>query len=88
MFFLPDVSIPEKILLDSKYAKKQYENIVNSTSVTNENAKEIFAMISEEDYGNREHINDLIEKISYKWSKEENSNKKYIEDILNEIYKK
>lgn len=88
VFYLPDEAIPEKILLDSKYAKKQYENIVNSTSVTNENAKEIFAMISEEDYGNREHINDLIEKISYKWSKEENSNKKYIEDILNEIYKK
>lgn len=88
VFYLPDEAIPEKILLDSEYAKKQYKNIVNSTSVTNENAKEIFAMISEEDYGNREHINDLIEKISYKWSKEESSNKKHIEDILNEIYKK
>ena len=52
------------------------------------NAKEIFAMISEEDYGNSEHINDLIEKISYQWSKEESSNKKHIEDILNQIYKK
>ena len=88
VFYLPDGSIPEKILLDSEYVKKNYSTIVNSANVTNENAKEIFAMISEEDYGNSEHINDLIEKISYQWSKEESSNKKHIEDILNQIYKK
>lgn len=88
VFYLPDGSIPEKIILDSEYVKNQYESIVKSLSVTNKNAKEILGMISEEDYGNREHINDLIERISYKWSREESSNKKYIEDILNEIYKK
>ena len=35
-----------------------------------------------------EHINDLIQKLSYKWSMEDSSNKKRVEEIVNEIYKK
>ena len=40
------------------------------------------------DYGNEEHINDLIQKLAYKWSMEDSSNKKRVEEIVNEIYKK
>lgn len=88
VFYLPDKSIPEKILLDSKYVKQEYKSIVDERNITNKNAKEIFTYISEYDYGNRKHINDLIQKISYKWSMEESTNKRKIENILNEIYKK
>lgn len=89
MFYLPSKSIPEKILLESQYVKQQYPNIVNeSINITNDNAKKIFATISEADYGNEEHINDLIQKFAYKWSLEESLNKKRIEEIINKIYKK
>lgn len=89
VFYLPSKSIPEKILLESQYVKQQYPSIVNEkVDITNDNAKKIFATISEADYGNEEHINDLIQKLSYKWSMEDSSNKKRVEEIVNEIYKK
>ena len=89
VFYLPNQSIPEKILLESQYVKQQYPSIVNEkVDVTNDNAKKIFATISEADYGNEEHINDLIQKLAYKWSMEDSSNKKKVEEIVNEIYKK
>ena len=89
VFYLPSKSIPEKILLESQYVKQQYPSIVNEkVDITNDNAKKIFATISEADYGNEEHINDLIQKLSYKWSMEDSSNKKRVEENVNEIYKK
>ena len=89
MFYLPSKSIPEKILLESQYVKQQYPSIVNEkVDITNDNAKKIFAAISEADYGNEEHINDLIQKLSYKWSMEDSSNQKTVEEIVNDIYKK
>ena len=89
VFYLPSKSIPEKILLESQYVKQQYPSIVNEkVDITNDNAKKIFATISEADYGNEEHINDLIQKLAYKWSMEDSSNKKRVEEIVNEIYKK
>lgn len=89
VFYLPSKSIPEKILLESQYVKQQYPSIVNEkVDITNDNAKKIFAAISEADYGNEEHINDLIQKLSYKWSMEDSSNQKRVEEIVNEIYKK
>lgn len=88
VFYLPSKSIPEKILLESQYVKQQYPSIVNEkVDITNDNAKKIFATISEADYGNEEHINDLIQKLAYKWSMEDSSNKKRVEEIVNEIYK-
>ncbi len=89
VFYLPNKSIPEKILLESQYVKRQYPSIVNeNVDITNDNAKKVFATISEADYGNEEHINDLIQKLAYKWSMEDSSNKKRVEEIVNEIYKK
>ena len=89
VFYLPNKSIPEKILLESQYAKEQYKDIIDlEKNITNENAKNILATISEADYGNTDHINDLIQKLAYKWSMEESSNKKMIEELINEIYKK
>lgn len=89
VFYLPNKSIPEKILLESQYVKRQYPSIVNeNVDITNDNAKKIFATISEADYGNEEHINDLIQKLAYKWSMEDSLNKKRVEEIVNEIYKK
>lgn len=89
VFYLPNKSIPEKILLESNYAKSQYKNILNIDGmITNENAKEILKSISKEDYGNEEHINELIQRLSYKWSLEESENKEKVEECLNEIYKK
>ena len=60
-----------------QYVKRQYPSIVNeNVDITNDNAKKIFATISEADYGNEEHINDLIQKLAYKWSMEDSLNKK------------
>lgn len=88
VFFLPNKSIPEKILLDSKYVEQSYPDIINEkVDVTNKNAKELLAKISESDYGNDEHINDIIQKLAYKWSIEESSNKKQIEEMLEKIFK-
>ena len=56
--------------------------------ITNDNAKKVLATISEADYGNEEHINDLIQKLAYKWSMEDSPNKKRVEEIVNEIYQK
>ena len=76
-------------MLESQYAKEQYKDIIDlGKNITNENAKNILATISEADYGNTDHINDLIQKLAYKWSMEESSNKKMIEELINEIYKK
>lgn len=89
VYYLPNKSIPEKILLEAEYTKQQYPNIVNeNVDITNVNAKSIFAAISQEDYGNREHINDLIEKMAYKWSLEKSVSKKKLEETIEEIYNK
>ncbi len=89
VFFLPDKSIPEKILLETQYAKQEYPQIINDeVLITNKNAKEVFLEISEVDYGNTEHINDLIQKLAYKWSIEDGESEKKMEKIVNEIYRK
>lgn len=89
VYYLPNKSIPEKILLEAQYTKQQYPDIVNkNTNIENDNAKEILAAISKSDYGNDKHINDLIQKLAYKWSMEESINKTSMEEIINEIYKK
>lgn len=87
VFYLPNSSIPEKIILESEYAKQQYGNIIDGEMVQNDNAKEILLDISTFDYGDDSHINDIIEKLSYKWSLENSSNKKSLEIILDEIFK-
>lgn len=87
VFYLPSKEIPETIILNSEYAQKLYENIISDNDdISNENAKALLCKISRFDYGNEEHINDIIEKLSYHWSLEENQNKSDMQEILNEIY--
>ena len=89
VFYLPNKSIPEKILLESKYVAEEYGDIVNENmEITNANAKGILLAISKSDYGNEGHVKDLTEKLAYKWSLEESANKTKVEEILNDIYKK
>ena len=88
VFYLPNKSIPEKIILESKYAQQQYGNIIKKNGkASNKNAKDIFLNISKFDYGDESHVNDLIQRLSYKWSQEYSSNKESIEALLETIYK-
>lgn len=88
VFYLPNKSIPEKIILESKYAQQQYGDIIKKEgSISNDNAKDIFLNISKFDYGDEGHVNDLIQRLSYKWSQESSSNKKSMEELLDAIYK-
>ena len=87
VFYLPDKSIPEKIILESKYAQQQYGDIIKEAGgVSNDNAKNIFLNISKFDYGDECHVNDLIQKLSYKWSQECSSDRKSMEALLETIY--
>ena len=89
VYYLPDGLIPEVILLESQYAKKEYPDIFKSyNEVNNTNAKEIICNISKEDYGNEEHIDDIISKLAYKWSIEEGKRQEYFMNMLNEIFQK
>lgn len=88
VFYLPDKSIPEKIILESKYVQQQYEDIIKSEGeLSNDNAKDIFLKISKFDYGDGGHVNDLIQRLSYKWSQEHSENKERLKASLENIYK-
>lgn len=87
VFYLPRKAIPETIILSSEYVKEQYGGIIGSDeSITNGNAKSILFEISKYDYGDERHINDAIERLSYKWSLEESQDKSEMQEVLNEIY--
>lgn len=87
VFYLPNKSIPEKIMLESQYAQRQYGDIIKQMGeISNDNAKEIFLNISKFDYGDESHVNDLIQRLSYKWSQECSSNKESMEALLETIY--
>ncbi len=87
VFYLPNNSIPEKIILESKYAQQQYGDIIKTArEISNDNAKDILLNISKFDYGDECHVNDLIQKLSYKWSQECSLNKESMEVLLEKIY--
>lgn len=89
VYYLPDESIPEVILLESSYVKREFSHILkNYDSIDNFNAKKVICDISKEDYGNEEHINDVISRLAYKWSIEEGKNQTYFINMINEIFKK
>lgn len=87
IFYLP--GIPEEIILKSKFVKEQYKSILDKYECINsKNAKEIICEISLYDYGNELHINDIIEKLSYKWSLEESDSRTDLISNLKIIFKK
>lgn len=89
VYYLADKQIPEVILLDSNYAHKEFQDVLDRYDVvTNENAKKIIADISIEDYGTEEHIHDIIDRLAYKWSLEDGAQKEYYKNILLEIFQK
>ena len=57
-------------------------------SVDNFNAKKVICDISKEDYGNEDHINDVIARLAYKWSIEDGPKQIYFIKMLNEIFEK
>lgn len=89
VYYLPDESIPEVILLESSYVKREFSHILKKyDSIDNFNAKKVICDISKEDYGNEEHINDVISRLAYKWSIEEGKNQTYFINMINEIFEK
>lgn len=89
IYYIQDGLIPEVILLESSYVKREFSHILkNYEHINNFNAKKIIADICEEDYGNKEHINDLITRLAYKWSLEKGQRQAYFVDMINEIFEK
>ena len=74
--------------MESKYVQQQYGDIIKREGeISNDNAKDIFLKISKFDYGDEGHVNDLIQRLSYKWSQEHSLNKEGMETLLEAIYK-
>lgn len=89
VYYLPDGLIPEVILLKSDYVKKMYMSVLSKyDEITNKNAKQIVCDISKEDYGDKKHVKEVIERLSYKWSIEDDMEQQYFVDMLNEIFLK
>ena len=87
IFYLPDKSIPEEILLGSEYVKKNYKEVLDKYEiVTNKNAKEIILDISMDEFGDKVHAKDIIEKLAHKWSLESNNSQNIMKDFLNKIF--
>lgn len=89
VYYLPDGLIPELILLESSYVEKEFSHVLKKyDSVDNFNAKKVICDISKEDYGNEDHINDVIARLAYKWSIEDGPKQIYFIKMLNEIFEK
>lgn len=89
VFYLPNHTIPEVLILNSDYAKNNYGHILNQyNSIKIENAKDIVVNISKDSYGDCEHINATISNLTYKWSLEDSREEKQLESLLNQIFKK
>lgn len=85
--FLPNKNIPEKMVLDSKYAKECYKDILdNYNEVDSTNAKNIIREITKNEHGNTDYYCETADKLAYKWSLENTDDKKCLEKVLNEIF--
>lgn len=83
VYYLPDGLIPELILLESSYVEKEFSHVLKKyDSVDNFNAKKVICDISKEDYGNEDHINDVIARLAYKWSIEDGPKQIYFIKML------
>ena len=88
VFYLPNESIPERIILGSNYVENHYNNIINNQiEINNQNAKNYINQISFDGYGDGDHNNDVIDNLTYKWSLEESENRNSMISIIDEIYK-
>ena len=86
--FLPNEKIPEVILLESDFCKKEYSEIIKDVEVTNLNAKEVVKSISEFEFGdsNKSDIEATIKKLAQQWVKEESDDKRDIIANLTNIF--
>lgn len=89
IFYLPEESIPEKIILKSQYTKNRYHSILEKyAEIKNTNAKEIILKITEDDYGDFENLKATISLLANKWSQEDSCAKEILKACLNEIFER
>ena len=71
VFYLANNEIPEEILLSSDHVKERYAEILKCHEpIRHDNAKSVVRDISLSEFGDDNHINDIIEMLAYQWSLE------------------
>ena len=71
VFYLANNEIPEEILLSSDHGKERYAEILKCHEpIRHDNAKSVVRDISLSEFGDDNHINDIIEMLAYQWSLE------------------
>lgn len=89
IFYLPNHTIPEVIILNGTFAKDNYGHILEQYDDINiENAKEIVINISQDSYGSSNHVEATISHLTYKWSLENSEEKQQLENSLIQIFEK
>lgn len=87
IFYLPNKKIPEAIMLNCGYVKKQYKEIINGNNISNENAKDILLKICEKEYGgDTSNYNSNIIRICNKWIQENTTEMQEIAEVIQRIY--